>query len=110
MKNLLKKNEESIVNLQQQHKAAIKKLAADKDRMKQLLDNQNRRRMDIKNKFDRDMKNLRKRSEQYKAALRELNEKHVKEVAAFKDEIKRLDALDQLKKAENECAQIKEDK
>nr|CAH7763949.1 unnamed protein product [Callosobruchus chinensis] len=107
MKNLLKKKEESIAKFQQQHNAAIKKLAADKDRLKRLLDNQKRRSTDIKNKFDRDTKNLRKRSEQYEAALRKLNEKHDIEVAALKNEIKRLEDLDQLKKAESECVQVK---
>nr|CAH7749247.1 unnamed protein product [Callosobruchus chinensis] len=95
--------------LQQQHEAAIKKIAADRDRLKQLLDNEKRRSMDIKNKFNRDTKNLRKKSEQYGAALRKLNEKHDKKVAALKNAIKRLEVLDQLKKAESECVQIRDE-
>nr|CAH7726214.1 unnamed protein product [Callosobruchus chinensis] len=128
IKNLLKENEESIAKIEQQHEAAIKKLTgkhdretavlkgeirrlkeeqekftAVGDRLKQLLDNQKRRSTDIENKFDRDTKNLRK-SEQYEAALRKLNEKHDTEVAALKNEIKRLEDLDQLKKANAESA------
>nr|CAH7754463.1 unnamed protein product [Callosobruchus chinensis] len=54
------------------------------------------------------MKNLWKKSEQYEAVLRKLNQKHDIEVAALKNEIKRLEDLDQLKKAESECAQVKD--
>nr|CAH7756721.1 unnamed protein product [Callosobruchus chinensis] len=39
-------------------------------------------------------------------SLEELNEKHDIEVAALKNEIKRLEDLDQLKKVESECAQV----
>nr|CAH7742051.1 unnamed protein product [Callosobruchus chinensis] len=119
IKNLLKKNEESIAKIEQQHEAAKKKLTgkddretavlkgkirrlkevqekftADRDRLKQLLDNQKRRSTDIENKFDRDTKNLRKKSEQYESALRKLNERRDIEVAALKNEIKRLGDLD----------------
>nr|CAH7731304.1 unnamed protein product [Callosobruchus chinensis] len=47
--------------------------------------------------------NLLKKNEQHKAALREFKEKHGKEVAALKHEIKRLKALDQPKNTENGC-------
>nr|CAH7761423.1 unnamed protein product [Callosobruchus chinensis] len=103
MKNLPKKDEESIAKLQQQHEAAIKKLAADGDMLKQLPDNPKRRSTNIKIKFVRDTKNLRKKSEHYEVALRKLNEKHDIEVAALKNEIKRLEDLDRLKKAERMC-------
>nr|CAH7734327.1 unnamed protein product [Callosobruchus chinensis] len=109
IKDLQKKNEESYANIQQQHEAAIKKLAGKHDRIGMLLDNQKRRSTDIKNKFDRDTKNLRKKRKQYEAALRKLNEKHDKEVAALKNELKRLEDLEQLKKAERECAQMKDE-
>nr|CAH7748929.1 unnamed protein product [Callosobruchus chinensis] len=58
---------------------------------------------------NRDTKNLRKNRERYEAALRKLNEKHYKEAAALKSEIKRLEDLDQLKKAKRECAQVKDE-
>nr|CAH7746844.1 unnamed protein product [Callosobruchus chinensis]CAH7753901.1 unnamed protein product [Callosobruchus chinensis] len=92
MKNLLKKNGESISKLQQQHETAIKQLGkhdretavlkdeirrlkdgqekftADRDRLKQLLDNEKRRSIDIKK-----------------------------------------EDLDQLKKAKSKCAQVKDE-
>nr|CAH7748173.1 unnamed protein product [Callosobruchus chinensis] len=55
------------------------------------------------------MNNLRKKSEQYEAALRKLNEKHDIRVAALKSEIKRLEDLVQQKKAESEYAQVKDE-
>nr|CAH7736903.1 unnamed protein product [Callosobruchus chinensis] len=103
MRNQLKKNKGSIAKLQQQHEAAIKKLAGNWGWSKQLLANEKRRSTEIKNKFDRDPKNLRKNSEQYEAAFRKLNEKHDIEVAALKNEIKRLEDFDQLKKAQSKC-------
>nr|CAH7747340.1 unnamed protein product [Callosobruchus chinensis] len=56
----------------------------------------------------RDLDVQQTKSEQYEAALRKLNEKHDIEVAALKNKIKRLEDLDQLKKAESECAQVKD--
>nr|CAH7751091.1 unnamed protein product [Callosobruchus chinensis] len=109
IKNLLKKNEGSIAKIEEQHGAEKQEKSVDGDELKQLLDNQKQRKLDIKNKFDRDTKNLRKKSEQYKAYLRKLNEKQDIEVAALKNEIKRLEDLDQLKKAESKCAQVKDE-
>nr|CAH7760105.1 unnamed protein product [Callosobruchus chinensis] len=101
MKNLLKKNQDSMAKLQQ-HDADIRKLnrhdreaaalkngmrrleeeqkkvTSDRDRLKQLLDDQKWRSMDIKSKFDRDMMNLLKKNEQHEAALGEFKEKHGK--------------------------------
>nr|CAH7725944.1 unnamed protein product [Callosobruchus chinensis] len=42
-----------------------------KDRLKQLLDNEKRRVMDIKNRFDKDTMNLLNRNEQHETTLRE---------------------------------------
>nr|CAH7759090.1 unnamed protein product [Callosobruchus chinensis] len=82
MKNMLKKNEESIDKLRQKHDEAMRKLGekrgreaavlkyeirrlkeelktvtADRDRLQQLLYNQKRRSMDVNSKFERDMMN-----------------------------------------------------
>nr|CAH7737850.1 unnamed protein product [Callosobruchus chinensis] len=76
------------------------KFTANGDRLEQLLDNQKRRSMDIKIKFDRDTKNLQEKNKQYEAALRKLKEKHDIEVAALKNETKLLEDLDRLMKAE----------
>nr|CAH7712885.1 unnamed protein product [Callosobruchus chinensis] len=59
--------------------------------------------------IERDTKNLRKKSEQHEAALRKLNDKHDIEVPALKNKIKRLEDLEQLEKAESECAQAKDE-
>nr|CAH7717726.1 unnamed protein product [Callosobruchus chinensis] len=83
MKNQLKKNEESIDKLRRQHDAAMKKVTADRDMLKQLLDHQKRRSLDVKSKFDKDMMNLLKKNEQHEAALREFKEKHGKKAAAL---------------------------
>nr|CAH7755656.1 unnamed protein product [Callosobruchus chinensis] len=62
-----------IDKLRRQHDAAIKKV--DSDRLKQLLDNQKRRSMDVRSKFDRDMMNLLKKNEQHEATLKNFKEK-----------------------------------
>ncbi|VEN57665.1 unnamed protein product, partial [Callosobruchus maculatus] len=108
-KNLLKKNEETIAKLQGQHRVAMRELTADQDRLKQLLDPQKRECVCIKSKFERDKKNLLKKNDQHEAALRKVNEKHHREVSALKNEIKRLKALDQPKKAEDRCDQVKDE-
>nr|CAH7759153.1 unnamed protein product [Callosobruchus chinensis] len=113
IKNLPKRNEEIIAKIEQQHEAAIKNLTGKHDRETAVLKGEIRRLKEEQEKFiadgDRDTKNLRKKSEQYEAALRKLDEKLDIEVAALKNEIKRLEDLDQLKKAESECAQVKDE-
>ncbi|VEN59224.1 unnamed protein product [Callosobruchus maculatus] len=105
IKNLVKKNEGSIANLQRQHGVAMRELRADKDRMKQLFASQKWRSMHFQSKFKTNRKNLLKKNEQHEVALRKLN----KEVSALKGEIKRLKALNQLKKAERVCDQVKDE-
>nr|CAH7748020.1 unnamed protein product [Callosobruchus chinensis] len=55
------------------------------------------------------MMNLLKKNEQHEATFKVFNEKHGKEVAALKHEIKRLKKLDQLQKAEKRCDQPKDE-
>nr|CAH7767491.1 unnamed protein product [Callosobruchus chinensis] len=98
-KETCRKNDRGTADLKDKQK----KFTADEGRLKQLLDNQIPRSTDIKNKFDRDTKNLWKKSEQYETALGKLNKKHDREVAALNNEIKKLEDLDQLKKA-RKCA------
>nr|CAH7763905.1 unnamed protein product [Callosobruchus chinensis] len=52
--------------------------------------------------------NLLKKNQHHEATLKDFIEKHVKEVAALPNKIKRLKALDQLKKAEKECDQYED--
>nr|CAH7728853.1 unnamed protein product [Callosobruchus chinensis] len=108
MKNVLKKNRESIDKLRQQHDAAKRKLSEKQDRLKQLLDDQKKKSMDVESKFDRDIMNLLKKNEQREETLKSFTEKHCKEVAVLQNKIKRLKALDQLKKAEKESDQAQD--
>nr|CAH7728551.1 unnamed protein product [Callosobruchus chinensis] len=89
-------------------KEELKTVTGNSDRLKQLLDDQKRRSVDVRSKFDRDMMNLLKKNEQQEATLKDFKEKQGKGVAALKDEIKRLKALDQLQKAEKGCDQAKD--
>nr|CAH7749295.1 unnamed protein product [Callosobruchus chinensis] len=85
----------------------LNKVTADRKRLKQLLDEKKRRNMDVKSNFERIMMNLLENKEQHEVTLKDLK-KCSKEDAALENEIKRLKALDQLKKAEKGCDQAKD--
>nr|CAH7731984.1 unnamed protein product [Callosobruchus chinensis] len=108
IRNLLKKNEESISKLQQQHEAAIKKPAEKHDRETATLKDEIGRLKDEQEKFTADRDMLKQLLDKEERTIRSSLEEEDQEVAALKNEIKRLEDLDQLKKADWECAQVKD--
>nr|CAH7767088.1 unnamed protein product [Callosobruchus chinensis] len=85
MKTELKKNEEGIDSNMIQPWGYLSKTITDRHRLKQWLDDQKNRSLDVKSKFDRHMMNLLKKNEQHEATLKDFKEKHGKEVSALKD-------------------------
>nr|CAH7742047.1 unnamed protein product [Callosobruchus chinensis] len=80
------------------------KFTADMDRLKQLLDNEKEVRI-----LRISLTGTRRICGRRDSNTRKLNEKRDIEVAALKNKIKRLEVLDQLKKAESECVQVKDE-
>nr|CAH7765282.1 unnamed protein product [Callosobruchus chinensis] len=94
----LKKNTAAALKYEiRRLKEELKTVTSDRDKLKQLLNDQKRRRKDVKRM------NLLKKNNQLEATLKDFEGKHGNEVAAFQDEIKRSKALDQPKKAEKVC-------